>query len=324
MKRIILLFIFIFVLFSFGCEFPIEKPVDNECIIKVYDGNTLIETIKKNKGDDFPNPTFEKEGYKFVGWDLDRDGNPDKLPIAVTTHANLYAIYIEEITYQCIFAYNGEAVKSDKVKPGTKVEYFDLTINDDEQYNYEFHGWDSNGDGNPEVFPYEINADTIFYPIISGKTRLYKCNIYINDQLYSTNELCYGDEIVYPDTNSLTLDGKFYLFECLEYYDLDNNKIDEEFIKTINQDLVIKAKYTDKQVFTAIYDDESQHIHSMFIQSGEKINLNYGKPNKDEIIVWYTDSEFTNKLLSNIMVDGSLTIYGRYEKLKEIDTSYKS
>ena len=81
MKRIILLFIFIFVVFSFGCEFPIEKPVDTECIIKVYDGNTLIETIKKNKGDDFPNPTFEKEGYKFVGWDLDRDGNPDKLPI---------------------------------------------------------------------------------------------------------------------------------------------------------------------------------------------------------------------------------------------------
>ena len=62
--------------------------LNNDVTITFYDGNTIIKTVNGKKGDDFPIESYEKEGYTFVGWDLNNDGNPDEMPIAITSTAS--------------------------------------------------------------------------------------------------------------------------------------------------------------------------------------------------------------------------------------------
>ena len=138
-KFVKIVFVF-FVCLLMGCDFIPDSGTpstkNDEVVISFYDGNTLIKKINGKKGDDFPNEVYEKEGFNFVGWDMNNDGNPDQMPIAVTSDVTLRAVLVKKAEYQCIFAYNGEAVSELIVEKGTKVESYDLELPTENEYTF--------------------------------------------------------------------------------------------------------------------------------------------------------------------------------------------
>ncbi len=319
MKKIIKIAFISLLVFLNGCSFlnP-EEPTNDDCIIKFYDGNTLIKSITLKKGDDFPNENYQKEGFEFVGWDLNNDGNPDQMPIAVTTHQNLRAVLIAEQRCKYIFAYNGESVFEEIVKVGTSVDNYNLVIESDKGYDYNVTGWYVNDFNNPVSFPYILNESTVFYPIIEATRKEYTYTVFDGEDIIKKENGFYNDIIDYPVINGKIIDGKYAAFIGWTYETENRVPINETFISNLTSSLIIRSNFTTDQVCTIIIDDIVESIYKV---PGEVLNLNYGKPSKNQKVVWYTDENYTCELASNIMIEGSLVLYGRYEEQDEIDTS---
>lgn len=292
--------------------------LNNDVTITFYDGNTIIKTVNGKKGDDFPIESYEKEGYTFVGWDLNNDGNPDEMPIAITSNVSLRAILVKIQEFKYVFAYNGEAVEEKVVPKGTRVDSYDLKIASDNDYTYKLLGWYTENPDVPVSFPYEINSNTVFYPIIERNQRTFEYTIYDGEEIIRKEIGLYNSEINYPELNSKLINNEYYVFCGWTYENANGDTIDEAYLDTLTQDLIIKANYTNNQVLTVIIDEM---VVSSIVNEGEILQLKYGKPTKDKKVVWYIDSSYSTKLTDNKMINGSLIIYGKYEDIEEIDSS---
>lgn len=322
MKKFIKILFLLVLCFLVGCDLlpgeDIPGNLNDKVTITFYDGNNIIKTINGKKGDDFPKESYEKDGYTFVGWDLNNDGNPDEMPIAITSNVSLRAVLVRIQEFKCIFAYKGEAVEERVLPKGTKVDLYDFKIESDNDYNYKLIGWYTENPDSPVTFPYEINSNTVFYPIIERTQRTFEYTIYDGEEIIKKDIGLYNSEINYPELNNKLINNEYYVFNGWTYENENGEIIDEPYLETLTQNIIIKANYTNNQVLTVIIDEM---IVSNVVDEGEILQLNYGKPNKDEKVVWYTDSTYTTKLIDNKMINGSLIIYGRYENIEEIDCS---
>ena len=216
------------------------------------------------------------------------------------------------------FYYDGKVINSEKVKRGSMIESFDLDVPSDENYHYEIIGWYIDNQEDAIIFPYEVNEVTKFYPIINKTDRMYSYTIYDGDSIIKQSEGSYNDKIDYPHLDNKIINDSFSVFLGWKYENENGETLDIEYVENLNQNLIIRSNYTTDQVFTVIIDDLTI---SSVVNEGELINLKHGKPNKNEKVAWYLDPNYIDPLQSNIMPNGSLVIYGRYEEIDEIDTS---
>lgn len=306
LKSKILIILGLFILcssFLVGCEFP---KLENEKYSIIFkDGNEILYNLSLDKDTPFPNKTATKNGYNFIGWDLDNDGNKDSLPQTVTSNLTLFAIFekIETKMYTYNFIFNGK----DNIytaPEGTAIPIINVNTTDNQAYHYEFIGWDANDDGLPETFPYILTKDVVFKVLIKETLKEYTYKIIDEGQVLKEETLPYGSKIIYPDLTYKIKDDKYYVFNGWKYEGLDS-----KYIETLEDNLTIYPIYADEQVLAIHLEGE---ITAKLLGPGEDLGLDSFGTN----ITWYTDSDYTNLLTSSKMPSGNLEIYGKYDKVE--------
>jgi len=100
----------------------------------------------------------DKAGYDFVGWDADDDGAADTVPATMpeadATYKPIYKAQDHKITLD---PDNGEDAI---VIPG-KTDDTVTPPADPDKTGYEFKGWDTDGDGEPDTLPTTIPAEDL-------------------------------------------------------------------------------------------------------------------------------------------------------------------
>ncbi|MBP5312501.1 MAG: hypothetical protein J6112_06690 [Clostridia bacterium] len=193
---------------------------------------------------------------------------------------------------------------------GTVLKNISYDISNDEENLYEFLGWDANGDGIPEEFPYTLNENTTFTAVLKITPVIYKYEIYDRGTLKVSKECRYGDYIEYPDAGSSIEGDNVFLFIGWSY----NGKYDGMTVQRVTENLKIEAVYADSQVLKLYYGGG---IYAKYVEEGSLLPdlSEWGvTPDEGYSIVWYTDKALTKQVSSSTMIKGNLTLYGRQER----------
>lgn len=280
-------------------------------IIKYYDGDNLVYKYGAEKGSQVKNKIIEKEGYTFLGWDLDGDGIVDELPI-VTESLILRAVYKEpsEITYK--FISGTELLDTRKGKIGEVLILPNCSKQATSEYSYVFLGWDANDDGIPESSPYTLTGDVTFYAIYEKQKMMYTYTIFDRGRLLKQEYVEYGTEIVYPKLEEFIIDdGKYKVFAGWSYegYDVD-------YIDIIKTNLVINSIYTDNQVLVLHYENNTLVNKT---EVGESIVSKIPFSKEGYGMHFYLDSNYEVEYPYIVMPSGYVELYCRLEKTSDIN-----
>lgn len=317
-KKII---VFIIILFSFllvGCNISFQPKPNKYYNVSYYcqDALVCIKTIKENEKaveieeSELPNI----EGYLFVGWDANDDGEVDELPV-VTANISLNAIYREDKEYTVAFYLDEKLLNSSAYRLNNFVESFDeQTKESDAMYQYKFIGWDANEDGIAESFPYKVTNDVNFHALFEKVLNVYEYEMYDGETLLQKGKLEYGSKIIYTGEVFKIVDEKIY---GLIGWDSNNDGIADD-ISSIKGNMILKALYTDKQLL--IMNIEGK-IYAKYNKANEKLDLVSIDLESAQKLVWYTNKECTSYLDTNIMPIGNFYLYGKIEETYSIDTS---
>ncbi len=212
-------------------------------------------------------------------------------------------------TVKAEFYDRGEKVgESGDLAPGTILQPVEYDIKNDAKYEYEFLGWDADGDLVPETFPYTLTKDTVFTAMLNMTPVVYHYDIYVRGSLAVSKDCEYGDEIEYPEVQSSIEGEEVYLFLGWSH----NGTFDTYLIKNVTENLRIEAVFADSQVLKLYYGGG---LFAKYVEEGGAIPdlSEWGvTPDAGYSIVWYTDSAMT-KEAPKAMVKGNLTLYGRQE-----------
>ena len=193
---------------------------------------------------------------------------------------------------------------------GTILNPVSYDISNDYENEYEFLGWDADGDGVPEEFPYTLNSSVQFTAVLKITPIVYHYDIYVRGNLVASKDCKYGDMIEYPEVES-TLEGdKAYFFKGWSY----NGNYDGLIIQNITENYRIEAVYADSQIVTLHYNNGT---YAKYVEEGAALpgmsDWNV-YPESGFNIVWYTDAAMKNKFTGTTMIKGNLTLYGRQER----------
>ena len=108
--------------------------------VNVYDGNEVINFVEYNEMKPLNLPVLEKEGYDFLGYNYQKDGNGKYYNNeAVYESFDLYAIYRKK-TFEVNYYVDGKVYEKRQVEYGGNVEILQV-ISDDSRV---FKGWNGN------------------------------------------------------------------------------------------------------------------------------------------------------------------------------------
>ncbi len=196
-----------------------------------------------------------------------------------------------------------------ELEAGTLLNPVPYNISDDAENMYEFLGWDANGDGVAEEFPYTLNQNTRFEAILNITPIVYHYDIYVQGGLMKSADGHFGDVIEYPEVSS-SIDGdNVYIFLGWSF----NGNFDGTIRNNLTENLKIVAVFADSQVLKLKYGGG---LYAKYLEQGELIPdlSEWGiTPDAGYAIVWYTDAALTKKYTSSTMPAGNLTLYGRQE-----------
>ena len=207
------------------------------------------------------------------------------------------------------FTQDGTVLGSQTLEEGTLVNQPSLDLQDNESFHYTFIGWDANGDGVPETFPYPLNANTEFVLLYESEPNLYHYDIYVHDELVYSADAKYGDYISYPEVKS-SIDGDTVnIFLGWKYDGVFDGLQQNQVSKSVR----IDAYFADSQILKMYYNNS---LYAKYLEAGNELTFlaEWGiQAPSGTAIKWYTDSAYSNSFTSNLMPTGNLTLYGRAE-----------
>ena len=175
-KRIFLICLLLISIFIFSCKKNNEENKEEESEtfnVSFYDDTTLLQTLKVKKGEAAKPKTPTKTGYDFVSWDKD----------ITNINADLDVKAIFEIKKCTVTFMLDEKTEYKKVT----VEYgSSVTVEDPVFEGLEFVDWDT-------VLT-NVTQDLVVHPL-TKKISL-KVEYYIDDVLYNTEYVDYGDKAI--------------------------------------------------------------------------------------------------------------------------------
>ncbi|MBO4500697.1 MAG: hypothetical protein J5760_00540 [Clostridia bacterium] len=196
-----------------------------------------------------------------------------------------------------------------ELEKGTVLEPVDYTVNEDAANTYEFLGWDADGDGVAETFPYTLETDTEFSAILKITPKVYHYDIYVRDELKASADAHYGDAINYPEVQSFIEGEDVFIFLGWKY----DGVFDGMMRMNVEKDVRIDACFADTQVLKLYY---SGGMFARRVDAGAALpslaDWNV-YPQDGYKIVWYADQAFTQRMDIETMPEGNLTLYGRQE-----------
>lgn len=214
--------------------------------------------------------------------------------------------------YYTVEFYDGDVLlASQSLEEGTILNPVPYDKQNDNTFTYTFYGWDCNGDGNIEAFPYTINANVTFVAVYSSEYVNYHYNIYNRGELVKSIDCHYGDLIDYPTINSSIEGDDVYFFLGWKYNGKD---FDGYTINNVVEDLNIVACYAESQILKYYYQGA---LYAKYVQPDVELSyLNEWNilPPQGYDIVWYEDAEYLTPFAGNSMVTGNLTLYGIDER----------
>jgi len=217
------------------------------------------------------------------------------------------------------YDHNGVRVGSyEDIDAGAALEEPAYNVDDDPVNTYEFIGWDSNGDGAPEEFPYTVNENTEFRALVRITPVTYHYDIYVRGKLEKSADCHYGDSIDYPAVESYIENEEAFIFLGWKYDGVYNG----EQYNVITANVTIEAYFAETQILKLYYGGS---LFVKYIMAGEQIpDLSEWQVAPDEgyEVVWYTDEALTNRYDGHVMISGNLTLYGRAEKAG--DSGYRA
>ena len=280
--------------------------------------NGDVELSKKTyaKGETPVVPTNpEKDGFVFVGWDKNNDDEVDVVTI-VNESVTYVAIFRDDNrTYTVEFYVGSERIRSTECHINDYVNrpVTDPTKEKTAQYSYEFLGWDVNGDGVVETFPYSVKGNHRFVAVFKETLNKYTYKLYDGITKLKEETVDYGTSISY--------DGALYKKSLGKYYYIigwdknGDNKADDE---VIIGDTTFQAVYTDTQIVVMHYDEEE---HVLYVPKGNTFDLYAPTLPSSRKCVWYLDNSYETPYNHKAMIEGNLELYGRSELSYTIDTS---
>ncbi len=192
---------------------------------------------------------------------------------------------------------------------GTELDQVGFNISDDKENEYEFLGWDADGDGTPERFPYVLNENTSFTALLKITPVKYHYDIYVRGDRIRSIDCSYGDAIDYPEVRSSIEGEDVFIFLGWKY----DGVFDGLLRQNVTQSVRIDAYFAETQILKYYY---SGSMYAKYQPAGEKLTgLDEWNVFADEgyDMVWYFDSAFTQKSELGAMIEGNLTLYGRQE-----------
>ena len=257
-----------------------------------------------------------KEGYIFVGWDLNNDDEIDDIK-AVTADVTYTAVFRDDNqTYLVEFYVNGSVVSSSEYHLNETVNNPDLTPTKERtaQYTYTFKGWDVNGDGDVETFPFTVKGNHKFIALFDETVNTYTYKLYDGLTLLYTKTVEYGTRIVYEGQNyKKDAFGKYHII--IGWDKTGNGKPDDDVIVA---DESYQAVYTDKQIVIMHFEEEE---HVLYAPKGVMFELYEPALPSSRRCIWYLDNTYETPYDPKPMIEGNLELYGRSEVSYTIDCS---
>lgn len=177
-----------------------------------------------------------------------------------------------------------------------------------ETFTYTFVGWDANGDGVKETFPYTIISDTSFTLLYNKSYVNYHYDIYVNNELQKSVDAHYNDPIDYPDVSSFWVGQDPYIFVGWKYDGVFTGLRQNNITKSCR----IDAAFATSQVLKAFKGNE---IYAAYVEQNKQIDLSALFPNitasEGNIIKWYTDEFYQQSYTPGKMINGNLNLYAR-------------
>ena len=258
----------------------------------------------------------EKEGFVFVGWDSNNDDEVDEVK-SVTADVTYSAIFRDNnVSYTIEFVVNGEIVKSEEHNLNDTINMPSLTPTKERtaQYSYSFLGWDVNGDGEVETFPYTVKGNHRFIALFNETVNQYTYKLYDGINLIKSETVDYGSKISY--TGSLYKKDLLGKYHYLIGWDKDGDDTPDD--ETVIDNVSYHAIYVDTQIVVMHY--ESEEIVS-YVKEGEEFDLYEPTLPSSRKCVWYLDNGYTEPYNHSVMIKGNLVLYGRSELSYSIDCS---
>ncbi len=197
------------------------------------------------------------------------------------------------------------------VDPGTALSPAEAPDRIEDPANkYVFLGWDADGDGAAESFPYTLEKDTTFSALLKAEPKVFRYDIYVKGELVRSAEALYGDIIEYPETGTVAEDGIIQIFMGWKY----DGVFDGAFRPTVTGNTVIEACFADSQVLKLYYGGS---VYARRVPAGDPLPSLaewdvYPEDGYD--VVWYSDSSYKRRAELRTMPEGSISLYGRREK----------
>ena len=217
----------------------------------------------------------------------------------------------EPVKVRALFTDRGEQVgDTGELDAGTILEPVDYPLEDDYANTYEFLGWDADGDGVAEEFPYVLNENTVFDAMVKVTPIVYHYDIIVKGETVSSVDCGYGAPITYPQVGSSIEDnGDVFIFLGWKF----NGVFDGMIRQNVVENLTIEAYFAETQILRLYY---SGGLFVKYLAAGEKLpDLSEWSvsPQSGYKIAWYTDESFTQPSEYSAMIEGNLSLYGRQE-----------
>lgn len=230
MKKALLLFLFITFLLV-GCK---DKPT---YVIEFYDyDGTLIESQSLKEGKKITPPTApNREGYNFIGWDLEFDVANKDLAITAQYQIKTYKVQFFDI--------DGNEVANQTIDHGKNASPPTLQTVEGKT----FKGWDKEYTN--------VTQDLKLYPQYDPKT--YTVRFMDHDgTILKTETVEYGKKATAP--GNPTREGYTFLEWDKDFQDIKSN-------------LIVKPVYEINSYLVTFVDNEGKVLKSVMVQYGEKV-----------------------------------------------------
>ena len=280
------------------------------------DGNNELSKKSYSEGEMPVEPTSPtKDGYVFVGWDMNGDDEVDEITSATKDVTYVAVFRDDNQTYVVEFYVGANKISSNEYHLGDPISQPTVNPTKDRtaQYSYSFLGWDVNSDGNVESFPYVVKGNHRFVAIFTETLNKYTYRLYDGLELLQEDTVDYGTTIVFNgESFKQTLGVYYYLLG----WDKNNDNIPDDLVVT--GDVTYRAVLTNKQIVVMNYEDVN---YLLYVEKGGQINLYSPNLPSSRKSVWYLDSSYETLYNPGPMPEGNLYLYGRSEPSYEMDCS---